>query len=34
MPTNAQSGANPFDPLENLDDIKKLKSEYDYVIVL
>lgn len=27
-------GANPFDPLESLDHIYKLKSECDYVIVL
>lgn len=27
-------GANPFDPLESLDHIQKLKNECDYVIVL
>lgn len=27
-------GANPFDPLESLDHIQKLKKEVDYVIVL
>lgn len=32
--TNKLSGANPFDPLESLDHIKKLKLECDYVIVL
>lgn len=32
--TAHSSGANPFDPLESLDHIVKLKSECDYVIVL
>ncbi|MCX7883743.1 MAG: CapA family protein [Caloramator sp.] len=31
--TETTSGANPFDPLESLDHINKLKSECDYVIV-
>lgn len=29
-----QPGANPFDPLESLDHIAKLKNECDYVLVL
>jgi hypothetical protein len=29
-----KTGANPFDPLESLDHIAKLKSECDYVVVL
>ena len=32
--TNDKAGANPFDPLESLDHIVKLKSECDYVVVL
>lgn len=32
--TNYSPGANPFDPLESLDHIAKLKSETDFVIVL
>lgn len=32
--TDKTSGANPFDPLESLDHIKKLKDECDYVVVL
>lgn len=32
--TESTSGANPFDPLESLDHIQKLKEECDYVIVL
>ena len=29
-----KAGANPFDPLESLDDVEKLKEQCDYVIVL
>ncbi|MBD7970575.1 CapA family protein [Paenibacillus gallinarum] len=32
--TERNPGANPFDPLESLDHINKLKSECDYVVVL
>lgn len=32
--TNSSPGANPFDPLESLDHIEKLKEKADYVIVL
>lgn len=32
--TSRSSGANPFDPLESLEHISKLKKECDYVIVL
>lgn len=32
--TDEIPGANPFDPLESLDHIKRLKSECDYIIVL
>lgn len=32
--TDISSGANPFDPLESLDHINKLKQNCDYVIVL
>ncbi|MGG0413131.1 CapA family protein [Peribacillus simplex] len=32
--TDKSPGANPFDPLESLDHIEKLKSMCDYVIVL
>ena len=32
--TETTPGANPFDPLESLDDIKNLKHKCDYVIVL
>ena len=32
--TGNQAGANPFDPLESLDHIVRLKSECDFVIVL
>lgn len=32
--TEKTSGANPFDPLESLDHIHKLKDQCDYVIVL
>lgn len=32
--TNNSPGANPFDPLESLDHISKLKDKTDYVIVL
>ena len=32
--TNDSPGANPFDPLESLDHISKLKDKTDYVIVL
>lgn len=32
--TTDNPGANPFDPLESLDHIKKLKEKTDYVIVL
>lgn len=32
--TDRSPGANPFDPLESLDDIQLLKSKCDYVIVL
>ncbi|PRS39084.1 poly-gamma-glutamate biosynthesis protein [Bacillus sp. RJGP41] len=32
--TDKTPGANPFDPLETLDHIEKLKSKCDYVIVL
>ncbi|MDM5373077.1 CapA family protein [Bacillus bombysepticus] len=32
--TDKNAGANPFDPLESLDHISKLKKECDYVIVL
>lgn len=32
--TDKTPGANPFDPLESLDHIQKLKSRCDYVIVL
>lgn len=32
--TERSPGANPFDPLESLDHIYKLKSECDYVVVL
>ncbi|HEF7294293.1 TPA: CapA family protein [Bacillus cereus] len=32
--TEKNPGANPFDPLESLDHIQKLKKECDYVIVL
>ena len=31
---NSRGGANPFDPLESLDHIVKLKKQSDYVIVL
>lgn len=31
---NKQPGANPFDPLESLDHVKKMKTQCDYVIVL
>lgn len=32
--TEDSPGANPFDPLESLDHINKLKAECDYVIIL
>jgi poly-gamma-glutamate capsule biosynthesis protein CapA/YwtB (metallophosphatase superfamily) len=32
--THTSAGANPFDPLESLDHIQKLKANCDYVIVL
>lgn len=32
--TNNSPGANPFDPLESLDHIEKLKTKCDYVVVL
>lgn len=32
--SNKKSGANPFDPLESLDHIEKLKDRCDYVICL
>ena len=32
--TEHSPGANPFDPLESLDHISKLKNECDYIIVL
>lgn len=32
--TDSIPGANPFDPIESFDDIKELKDECDYVIVI
>lgn len=32
--TESKPGANPFDPLQTLDDIRNLKAKCDYVIVL
>lgn len=32
--SNKKGGANPFDPLESLDHVSKLKEQCDYVIVL
>lgn len=32
--TGTSEGANPFDPLDSLDDVSKLKTQCDYLIVL
>jgi poly-gamma-glutamate capsule biosynthesis protein CapA/YwtB (metallophosphatase superfamily) len=32
--TEASCGANPYDPLESFDDVRKLKESVDYVVVL
>lgn len=34
LATETSAGANPFDPYHSLDDVRKLKSQCDYLIVL